>query len=414
VAIAATRGGGLTTPTRRDCFASVAPGLERVAAAELAGLAVSNIAVTEGGVTFTADDRALLRCNLRLRSVSRVIVRVAQFRATAFSELEKFAKTIRWEEFVAPGERVRLRVTCRKSKLYHSDAVAERVQGAIASQLSGVRFDIGATAGFSQRASARPDADDGADEDETDDMPGGADTQLFVIRFVRDICTISADSSGDLLHRRGYRLATAKAPIRETLAAGMLLSLGWDGSTPLVDPMCGSGTIAIEGALIARRMAPGLGRSFRCERWPEANKRPGAAAVREKATALTLAQCPSPIIASDRDQGAMEATLANAERAGVAHDIRFFQRALSALDVPEVPGLLLVNPPYGGRVGEGGDLRDLYAQFGHVVRAKCGGWTVAMLSADRAMERQVGLEFRDVLAFRNGGIPVRLVAAVVP
>jgi putative N6-adenine-specific DNA methylase len=178
--------------------------------------------------------------------------------------------------------------------------------------------------------------------------------------------------------------------------------------------MCGSGTIPIEAALIARQMAPGLARGFRCEHWPDAYKRPGAAAVREKAAALAIAHAPQPILASDRDRGAAEATLANAERAGVAEDLRIFQRALSSVEVPPTPGLLLVNPPYGGRVGESEDLRNLYAQLGNVARERCRGWTVALLSADRALERQVGLEFREVLDFRNGGIPVRLIAATVP
>jgi len=388
----------VTAPTRRECFASVAPGLEQIAAAELAQLSVSNIKITAGGVTFTADDRALLRCNLRLRTVSRVIVRVAQFRASAFSELERLAKSIFWEEFVAPGDVVKLRVTCRKSKLYHSDAVAQRVMGAITARVKGARS---------------ADSISEVEEDESDDEDTGP-AQLFVVRFVHDVCTISADSSGELLHRRGYRLATAKAPMRETLAASMLLALGYDGSVPLVDPMCGSGTIPIEAALIARQMAPGLARGFRCEHWPDASKRPGAAAVREKAAALAIAHAPQPILASDRDRGAAEATLANAERAGVAEDLRIFQRALSSVEVPPTPGLLLVNPPYGGRVGESEDLRNLYAQLGNVARERCRGWTVALLSADRALERQVGLEFREVLDFRNGGIPVRLIAATVP
>lgn len=400
MAVAAERRDGVSAPTRRDCFAIVAPGLEAVAAAELSGLAVSDIESTEGGVAFTADDRALLRCNLRLRTASRVVVRVARFRATSFSELEQQARAVGWESFVSAGDEVRLRVTCRKSKLYHSDAVAERLLRAIAARVPGAT--VGAT---------ETPEDEATDERDADDHE--AQRQLFIVRFVRDVCTISADSSGALLHRRGYRLATAKAPMRETLAAGLLLALGWDGATPLVDPMCGSGTIPIEGALIARRIAPGIGRAFRCERWPGSNRRPGAAAVREKAAALAIDASPVPIIASDRDRGAMDAALANAERAGVATDIRFFHRALSALEVPEAPGLLLVNPPYGGRIGDEGDLRDLYAQLGHLVRARCRGWTVALLSAERSLERQVGLPFRDVLSLRNGGIPVRLVAATV-
>jgi putative N6-adenine-specific DNA methylase len=250
----------------------------------------------------------------------------------------------------------------------------------------------------------------GGDDDEES---GGPQVQLFVVRFDHDVCGISADSSGELLHRRGYRLATAKAPIRETLAAAMLLSLGWDGTTPLVDPMCGAGTIAIEGALIARRIAPGLTRRFSCEQWPGAPVA-GFARLRSAARARVVVAAPSPIVASDRDAGAIAAAQANAERAGVSANIAFRRQALSALDVPAVAGLLLTNPPYGARVSDRRQLRDLYASLGNVARARCPGWTLAFLSADGALDAQLKLDLDEVLRFRNGGIPVRLVRSVLP
>jgi putative N6-adenine-specific DNA methylase len=401
---------------RRDCYAVVAPGLERIAAAELRAIGIepgvggaagaarsrgeagSAAAVGEpGGVAFRANDLELFEANLRLRTASRVIVRIAEFRATAFHELERLARGVRWDEFVAPGGAVRLRVTCRKSRLYHSDGVAERVAGAITRRVSGATI-----------ASAKREADD----DMEAELPAQR-AQLFVVRFANDVCTISADSSGELLHRRGYRLATAKAPLRETLAAAMLLAVGYDGSAPLMDPMCGAGTIAIEAALIARRIAPGISREFACERWPGAPVRQFAD-QREAARAEALPRAGSPIVASDRDAGGAAASLANAERAGVAADIEIRRGALSGITPPPGRGVLLTNPPYGARVSAGSEVRNLYAQLGNVARAKCAGWTIAFLSADRAMEAQVKLPLSEALRFRNGGIPVRLMRGEVP
>jgi putative N6-adenine-specific DNA methylase len=238
------------------------------------------------------------------------------------------------------------------------------------------------------------------------------DHQLFVVRMDHDECTISVDASGELLHRRGYRKAVGRAPLRETLAAAMLVGVDWDARSPLVDPMCGSGTIAIEAATRARRIAPGLKRRFAAERWPESDANDWSAA-RATSEARVLPSAPGPIIASDRDAGAIEAAIANAERAGVGADITFTQRTLSALDVPPGPGLVISNPPYGVRVGETAELRDLFARLGQVAREKCAGWRVALLSADRALEAQTALPFREVLQTSNGGIAVRLIVADV-
>lgn len=381
----------------RDCYAVVAPGLEQLAAAELRAIGIKPGDVEPGGVAFRASDPELFAANLRLRTVSRIIVRVAEFRATAFHELEKHSRTVRWDELVAPGGAVRLRVTCRKSRLYHSDGVAQRVGDAITRRVAGVVI-----------TGAKREADDDADLDAPE-----PDAQLFVVRFVKDVCTISIDSSGELLHRRGYRLATAKAPLRETLAAGLLLAVGYRGSVPLMDPMCGAGTIAIEAALIARRIAPGIHRAFACERWPGA---PVAKFAEQRAAAQSeaLPRAPQAIIASDRDAGGAAAALANAGRAGVASDIEVRRGALTGITPPPGPGLLLTNPPYGVRASTGSEVRNLYAQLGNVARAKCAGWTLAFLTADRAMDAQLKLPLREALKFKNGGIPVRLVRADVP
>ncbi|MGH7654152.1 MAG: peptide-methionine (R)-S-oxide reductase, partial [Gemmatimonadaceae bacterium] len=388
----------------RSCYAVVAPGLERLAADELRAIKITPGTIEPGGVEFEADDAGVFNANLHLRTASRVIVRLAEFRATAFHELERLARNVRWEEFVPAGSPVRLRVTCRKSRLYHSDAVAQRVGDAIARRVQGVSVE---RAGGGKRA-----AGSDAEPDDDADAPADRTAQLFIVRFANDICTISADSSGELLHRRGYRLATAKAPLRETLAAGMLLAMGYDGSVPLVDPMCGAGTIAIEGALIARRIAPGVSRAFSCERWPAAPAKEFAA-LRAAARAAELPRALAPILASDRDAGAAEATLANAERAGVAGDIEIRRGALSGVTPPPGCGMLVTNPPYGVRASAGDDVRSLYAQLGNISRAKFAGWTIGFLSAERTMDAQVKLRLEEVLKFRNGGIPVRVMRGVV-
>ena len=348
-----------------------------------------------GGVAWRGDAESLCRANLWLRTASRVVVRTARFRARAFHELERHARRIPWERFVAPGGAVRFRVTCRKSRLYHSDAVAERMAAAI-------EYRLGAASAFS--------APGGTDDDETADS---AREQMFIVRFAHDVCTVSADASGALLHLRGYRQAVAKAPLRETLAAALLLAADWRGATPLVDPLCGSGTIPIEAAMIARGIAPGLRRQFACVEWPGFPRETFARLLAE-AEARVLPSSPVPIHGSDRDSGAIEAARANAERAGVAGDVTLSVNAVSAITPPPGPGLVAANPPYGVRVGDRHEVRNLYAQLGHVLQRQCGGWRLALLSPDAKLTSQLGFAMRPVLSTSNGGIPIRVEVGEIP
>jgi putative N6-adenine-specific DNA methylase len=339
---------------------------------------------------------SVARANLWLRTASRVLVRVAEFSASAFFELELAARRLAWDRFLTPGSTVRFRVTCKKSKLYHSDAVAQRLADAVTRRVPGVKVVTSKSA-----------------DESGDEAAGDTDQeQLFVVRLFHDVCTVSADTSGALLHRRGYRQQLAKAPLRETIAAAMLLGAGWPGDAPLVDPMCGSGTIAIEAAWIARRIAPGRGREFTFQTWPEFDSGMWARLVGE-ARSGELPLAAAPIAASDRDAGAIDAARANAARAGVESDVMFRVAPISALEPPRGDGWLVSNPPYGVRVGERDRLRDLYAQLGNVARAKLGGWTVGFLVADRRLESQIGLELRESFATRNGGIPVRMMVGAV-
>ena len=463
-----------------EIYLVCAPGLETILAAESRALGLRVRAAEPGGVTVDGELSDVVSANIGLRTASRVLVRIASFRATAFHELERSARRVAWDRFIAAAP-VRVRATCRKSKLYHSDAVAERVLGAIhrvagdgqpekqldppapasrgkspAKNAKGRKGEKGERSGAASRfipakpnaaaktvaaraaakqvvamaaeKAARAATDAAANEERMPEQrPGatashsheegddGAGAQLVVVRLFRDECTISIDSSGALLHRRGYRQATAKAPLRETIAAAMLLSTGWTGDTPLVDPLCGAGTIPIEGALIARRIAPGRARAERGELamagWPEL---PVDEIERQVAEARgnELASARVPILGSDRDPGAIEASVANAERAGVAGDVRFERRVLSdAEPVGDAPGLLVVNPPYGVRLGDGADVRNLYAQLGKVAHFNFPEWTVGVLSPDRALDSQTRLPLRQAFETTNGGIRVRYLVA---
>lgn len=376
-----------------DAFAILAPGFEALGLAELRSLGLRRARAVEGGVQFRASREELYRINLQSRIASRVVIRIADFTATSFPELERRSRRVNWQRWIGVGAPTRIRVTCRKSKLYHSDAVAERVAGVL-QQVLGVP------------SSAEPrEEDDAAD-------PTKIPPQLVLVRLDHDRCTISLDSSGHLLHMRGYRGNSGRAPLRETIAAAMLAAVPWSHDSDIIDPMCGSGTILIEAALIARAMAPGLMRAFAVSRWPDFDRQLWGQ-VRDAAKAAARPTAGMRLIGSDRDAGAVEAARENALRAGVAGDIEFTRATVSECRPSGDRGLVLTNPPYGVRVGDRDALRDLYARFGSVLRDRFHGWNVGLLSADRSLEGQLQVHLKERLAFSNGGIRVRFVVGKI-
>jgi putative N6-adenine-specific DNA methylase len=333
-------------------------------------------------VAWTGNTDSLIRANLHTRTATRVLVRFAEFNARTFFELERHARRLPWSRFLAPHRDVALRVTCHKSRLYHQGAVAQRFLEAI-EHTTGSRGKVAAA----------------------DDAHGTA--QLFVVRFVRDHCTVSIDASGDPLYRRGYRQALAKAPLRETLAAAMILASRWDLRSPLVDPLCGSGTIAIEAALLARKIPPGLARASREPRdfaflhWPGFDHSAWRTAL-DNAHAHILPASPASILAADRNAGAIRAARANADRASVLHDIDFAVRSLDALQ-PPVPAWIITNPPYGRRAGQPDEIRGVLQRLRHL--AATPALTVAaLLPEDWPPLAAATPAFHT----RNGGLPVRL------
>ena len=280
-------------------------------------------------------------------------------------------------------------------------AIAKSVSRSIEDGGNGIN-DEGDDADHAEGAEHADEADDG---ESAPDVDG---SQLFIVRIVNDEVEISADSSGELLHRRGYRKEIAKAPLRETLAAAMVLASGWRRDEPLLDPMCGSGTIPIEAAMIARGIAPGLQRRFQFMNWPTFDRGRWNDILDKARGAAT--QSSEKIRGSDRDAGAIQAAARNAERAGVADTVQFGVESISGSlaeldDVATGVGWLLTNPPYGIRIGESEDLRDLYARLGMALKSK-RGWRAGILTSDVALVRQTRLPLMPRFSTRNGGIPV--------
>jgi putative N6-adenine-specific DNA methylase len=341
-----------------------------------------------GGVSGRGTLRDIYRANLNLRTATRVLVTIGEFPVRAFPALRQKTAHLPWERFLKPGQPVALRVACHRSRLYHSGAVAEYAAKGLADRLG---------------------KDSPIQKLKEDDS--AAPPQLIGVRIADDICSLSVDSSGALLYRRGYRLATAKAPLRETLAAGMVLASGWDRKSPLIDPFCGAGTIAIEAAMLAQGKKPGEARHFAFMDWPNFSPETWKEVLAER-----TAKPPGPpplILASDRDAGAMRAAEENARRAGVAEGVSFSRRAFSTMETPGRKGWVVTNPPYGLRTKSGKDLQNLYRIFGRVLKEKCEGWKIAMLGDNPLLARATGIPFDGGVPVFHGGLKVRLYRGLI-
>ena len=327
---------------RLDAFVVCAPGLEQLVLEEVVKLGARPASATHGGVHCGLTWPQLWGVHLRSRVATRVLVRLARFKADGFDSLMAGLARIDWAS-VLPAGGVQVTASAdSRSGLYHSGAIEERVADFL-------RTEVGRDTG----------------------------DQSVLVRVQRDDVTISLDATGRALHQRGYRGEAGKAPIRETLAAALVMASGWDAKSPLIDPFCGSGTILIEAALIARRMAPGRHREFQFMQWPSFDQG-GWERLLKGHDGDVLERCPV-LLGSDRDAGAIDATLDNAQAAGVGGNIEVVRRTVSDLVVPSGKrGWVVANPPYGVRVGghvagqesgtSGGDLRDQRCEGVHRVR----------------------------------------------
>jgi putative N6-adenine-specific DNA methylase len=376
-------------------FAVVAPGLEEAAAREIAALPnVSALEHEAGGVEWSAPAVEGYRANLWLRLATRVLARVGTVEAREFGKLRRRAAGLDWGAFIRPGATIALRASTTRCRLYHTGAITETAALAIADAVKGVRV---------------------ADKAETETAT--ADVSVLV-RGAEDRFTFSIDASGERLHRRGARVEIGAAPLRETLAAGLLALAGWDPSLPLVDPMCGAGTIVIEAAQQAVGRAPGIDRAqgdgFAIDDWPLFSAGGGAAAaaaVRDEARARVRGAAPAPLVGSDRDARAIESARRNAARAGVEAQIAFAARDVADARPPAgAPGLVIANPPYGRRLANPRAAVATYRELGRVLRAHFRGWRAAIVVPGQLKDAAgaLRLELPERHRLRNGGLPISL------
>jgi len=286
-----------------------------------------------------------------------------------------------------------VRATTSRCRLYHTGAIAEQVLLGLGDAVGEVRM--------APKASAR--------EDEEADADAAATTTVYV-RGVADRFTLSVDASGELLHRRGARTEVSAAPLRETLAAGVLALAGWSPDEPLYDPMCGAGTFPIEAALRAQGRAPGLARAFAFERWPLFAAHPELArAILDEARARPPSPVAAPIAGSDRDARLVESARRNAARAGVDAGITFACADLAVVRAPAPTGLVVANPPYGRRLSDPRRIDRAYRDLGRALRARFPGWRAAVLAPARLPSDALGLPVTARFPLVNGGLRVVLV-----
>jgi putative N6-adenine-specific DNA methylase len=364
----------MSTAADLPIFLVTAPGLEAALSAEAREKGFRDPHAIKGGVMVEGDWREVWRANLELRGASRVLARVAEFRALHLAQLDKRARKVAWADLLRADVPFRVEASCKASRIYHEGAAAQRITKAIKDTLG---------------------------------APASEDAEVVIkARIDDDLCTISVDTSGAALHKRGHKEAVAKAPLRENLAALFLRQSGFDGSEPVVDPMCGSGTFVIEAAEIAAGLQPGRSRRFAFEQLATFDS-----AAWQRMRGKSERHRPEiRLYGSDRDAGAVAMSRANAERAGVAALTEFKQQPISDLIPPEgKPGLVIVNPPYGSRIGDRKQLNALYRALGTTLVARFGGWRVGIVTNEVPLAEATGLPFKppgDPVS--HGGIRVRL------
>ncbi len=371
----------------RNLFLVATPGMEAFVAEEAAELADTRVEVIPGGVRLAGNLEDAAGLALWSRTAARVLVELGEVSAPSLQALAGEAKRLPWRDFAVPGQRIEAKVTLRGARIRRPDAVAAKVEQAAQDALRGPR-----------KTAVRPPAP----------------LQVHV-RIQGNRATLSADAGGGLLHRRGYRKATAKAPIRENLAATLLRAADWQFDEPLVDPMCGSGTFLIEGAWMAQDRAPGRGKTPPAVHWPAFPK--GLWRRLSAETERPLDPVEAPLMGRDRDPGAIKAARANGDRAGVAGKIAWFQGELHEPWPPieELPpGLVILNPPYGIRVADRKKINGLYDRIGQGLRQTFPGWRLGAITPRPELARRLTPEIEEITSFKNGGLNVGFYGGVIP
>ena len=339
-------------------------GLEAVLKKEILDLGYEIAQVEDGKVTFLGDAEAICRANIFLRTTERILLKVGSFKAVTFEELFQGTKALPWEEYIPQDGRFWVKkANSIKSKLFSPSDIQSIMKKAMVERMK---------QGYG--VSVIPET--------------GADYPVRVSLY-KDIVTVALDTTGESLHKRGYRKLTSKAPIEETLAAALIMLTPWNKDRILVDPFCGSGTFPIEAAMMAANMAPGMNRSFLSEDWKQIIPRKCWYEAMDEAQEMVDDTVSVDIQGYDLDPEVIKAARANAELAGVAHMIHFQQRPVSELSHPKKYGFLITNPPYGERIEDKKNLPALYTQIGERFKA-LDSWSAFIITSYEDVEKYMG------------------------
>lgn len=361
-------------------FATVARGLESIAAQELERLGAKEVRPDFTGVHFVGNLALLYRVNLWARTIFRVLAIVREFPCPDADRLYREVQKIPWEQYLQPHNTLAVNATGGNRNLNHTHFTALQVKNAIVDQQRRQ---------FGQRSSI---------DTENPDL-------LINAHIYQDRCILSLDSSGASLHRRGYRPAMGLAPLKETLAAALVEMAEWEPSLPFLDPLCGSGTLPLEASLKALNIAPGLFREqFAFETWRDFDEKLWKQLL-EEAENSKLAELKAAIFGSDRDPDILNQARMNAEQCGVADKVTFTQTELSQIEAPGNSGVIICNPPYGERLGDVRELGDFYKLLGDVFKQRFKGWTAFVLTGNKELAKRVGLKAARRIPVYNGSIP---------
>jgi len=352
-------------------YAIVIPGLEAVAAKELEALSAHEVRIDSGGVHFAGTMETMFRVNLRSRCITRVLLRLKRFTAMSLDGVRHKIENIEWSQFLNRECNISVHANCHSSKLMHTTKIENEICETIKK------------AGFSLSS-------------------GNAEQQIY-IRIENNRCLLSIDTSGERLDRRGYRLESGKAPVRETLAAGVLQWMKWAPDETLLVPMCGSGTFAIEAAMMQIKQASGLTHEFPFLTWPQLKQKAWKRLLQRTQTMISNDDLPLSIHASDINQNAIEIAARNADRAGVDTLIHLEKKDVKELTAPgdATSGLIVCNPPYGQRIDT--NVLALYAALGKVKRNEFPDWRMVVFSPDTACEQALKLTVKQRLKVKHGG-----------
>lgn len=339
-------------------------GLEAVLKREIYDLGYEITKVEDGRVTFEGDEEAICRANIFLRTAERVMIQVGRFKATTFEELFQGIKNLPWEEYIPEDGKFWVKkASSINSKLFSPFDIQSIAKKAMVERMK-------------QKYHKEWFKEDGA----------AYPVRIFLLK---DEVTVALDTSGDSLHKRGYRTMTSKAPLTETLAASLIMLTPWRKDRILVDPFCGSGTFPIEAAMIAANVAPGMNRDFTAEEWTNLIDRKLWYECVKEAEDMIDTTVKVDIQGYDIDGDVIKAARENAKRAGVEHMIHFQQRAVADLSHPKKYGFIITNPPYGERLEDKADLPELYTQIGQAYQ-RLDSWSMFLITSYTDTEKYIG------------------------